>query len=251
MTLYNPATGQDVAISQEFSISVGTLAMRVTSPAAQAGFLYRVYAGRSSGAENLVAQAPSYPPNTIVFLATMAPGTPVVGTAALTRIFAYDLVQKNWTIVDLPFPISALKQIRTGGTQPLTICCGWSDAALRRLFAGDATWDGVSIEWSMEGGEIYQQGGSGKVFYRKVVVRGSSVNPISIEVAANIQGNAGAPLTAALKQLGPQQWDARLDIMMDGENANISISGAGQTTLDSVDWYVKPKPAGAPVSAQK
>jgi hypothetical protein len=222
----------------------------VTTPPAAPGVVYRVYTGYVSGNENRYAQAASYTA-TFVSLGPMTAGVPSVGAGGLTRIFAYDLVQKNWTIIDLPFPISALKQIRTGGTQPLTVCGGWSDSTLRRLFAGDTTWDGAGVLWSLEGGEIFQQGGSGKIYYRKVVIRGSAVTELTIDVAANIQGKNGTVKAAPQVQLGPQQWDARLDICMDGENANIAISGQGQTTIDSVDWYVKPKTPGAPVSAQK
>lgn len=242
----------ETEISQEFTVTTSILlqGIGVTTPAAQTGVQYRVYFSQVSGAEDNYLQAASFN-GTALNIAAGLPGIPSLGTGALTRIFAYDLVQKNWTIIDLPFPISALKQIRTLGTQTLTICGDWSDSALRRLFAGDTTWDGTPISWTMTGGEIFQQGGSGKIFFRRVVVRGSSVTYISVGIAANIQGKPGATKTAPQSQLGPQQWDARVDIMLDGENANITVSGQGQTTLDSVDWYVKAKPAGAPVSAQR
>jgi len=239
----------ETAITNEAQVTSGTAAVNVTTPAAQTGVRYRVYAGKASSTENMYAEAASF--SGVITIASMNPGTPSVGAGALTRVFGYDMVQRTWTVIDLPFPISALKQIRTGGTQPLTICGDWSDAALRRLFAGDTTWDGVPIAWQAEPAEVYQEGGSGKVFYRKVVVRGSSLATVAVKVAANVQGRTGTATVAAQTQLGPQQWDARVDIMKDGENANVNVSGAGQTTLDSVDWYVKPKPAGAPVSAQR
>jgi len=239
------------AITNEYQVGSGANSIKVGTPAAQTGVKYRAYAGTVSQGENAYIEAASFNPATAIPISSMTGGTPSVGSGALTRLFCYDLVQKSWAIVDIPFPISALKQIRTGGTQPLTICGDWSDAAIRRLFAGDTTWDGTGIGWSLTAGEIYQQGGSGKVFYRKLIVRGSSLVPIDVVVSANIQGKAGTPVSAAYKQLGPLQWDARVDIMQDGENANASVSGVGPTTIDSMDWYVKPKPAGAPVSAQK
>lgn len=243
---------EETAISDEIEIdSTDGLGIKASTPAAATGVRYRVYVGFASSQENVYAEADHFDIGTTLLLAAMNDGTPSLGAGALTRIFGFDLVQKTWTIIDLPFPISALKQIRTGGTQPLTVCGDWRDAALRRLFAGDPDWDGAPIQFAMEGGELYQQGGSGKIFFRKVIVRGSSATYIKLGVTANVQGKPGAVKTAWQNQLGPDEFAATMDLVVDGMNANIAISGQGKCSIDSVDWYVKPKPPGAPVSAQK
>lgn len=243
----------EISISNEIEVQSGTAGIIVSAPAINfaSGERYNVYVGTTPGGESLYQQANFLNNTTIAIPGTLMPGTPSIGAGALTRIFGYDLVQKTWTVIDLPFPISAIKQIRTGGTQPLTIVAGWSDAALRRMFAGDTTWDGEAIDWILETAELYQEGGSGKVFYRKVVCRGSSLAATDISIAINISGKPGTRKTAQVNQLGPAQWDERIDIMADGENANAEISGTGPVTIDSLDWFVKAKPAGAPVSAQK
>lgn len=251
LVLLSSGEYEETAITNEFQVQSGDLSIAVQTPVTQAGIQYRVYAGTSSGEEVVYDQADSFVLSTNLPLADMTAGPPSLGAGALTRIFAYDLVQKCWAVVDLPFPISALKQIRTGGIQPLTITGAWSDSAIRRMFAGDTTWDGALIEWSFTPAEIFQQGGSGKVFYRKVVIRGQANQSLDINVSINIQGRTGAVITSQQSQLGPLQWDARVDIIKEGENANVTVSGTGQTTIESIDWYVVPKSPGAPVSAQK
>jgi hypothetical protein len=54
-------------------------------------------------------------------------GTPDIGIGGLTRLFCYDLVQKAWTIIDLPFSISVLRQVRPPGSEPITITGGRRD----------------------------------------------------------------------------------------------------------------------------
>jgi hypothetical protein len=182
----------------------------------------------------------------------MTPGAPSIGNGALTRLICYDLVQRAWAIIDLPFPISVLKQVRAPGTIPLTIAGGFSDGQVRRLFAGDITWDtGAQVQWSLRGAEIFQEGGTGKIFYRRLLIRGQESQNASIQVTIALAGVVGAPVTAQQNNLGTNQWLFSVDILKDALNANATVSGAGPITIDSMDWQVKPKQVGAPVSIQK
>ena len=111
------------------------------------------------------------------------------GVGGLTRIFCYDLVLKQWAVVDLPFAISCVKQIRSPGTIPITVAGGASDATLRRFFAGDLLWDdGSQVQWSFRAAELFQEGGSAKMFYRRLVLRGTNALNSSLVVNVSLQG---------------------------------------------------------------
>jgi hypothetical protein len=251
--------GVPVAVTPEIQVNYTTTPVfTVNTPPAIAGVTYRVFAGLAAGGENLFVEQPTFTNQTIPFSA-MSPGFLAFGNGGLTRIFAYDLVMKQWAIVDLPFQISCLKQIRTPGAIPLTVAGGASDAHVRRLFAGDQTWDNnAQVLWSFRGGEIFQQGASAKMFYRRLVLRGANNLQSNITVTVNLQGtdnvmSRGAGKTKLGGPTNAPQWEMRVDIMRDAENANAQISGAGpvQIQIDSMDWHVKAKPSGAPVTIQK
>lgn len=244
----------ETSISPEVEVFYdSTPAFQVTTPAAVTGVRYRVFAGYTPGGENVYLEQATFTAQSIN-LSDMIPGFSSFGNGGMSRIFCYDLVMKQWAIVDLPFSISALKQVRSPGTIPITVAGGANDGSLRRLFAGDQTWDnGDQVAWSFRSGELFQQGGSAKVFYRRLVIRGSMSLSSAISVSINLQGAQQKPTTGMGRQLGGNQWEMRIDIMKDAENANATISGVGPTQIriESMDWYVKAKASGAPVSIQK
>lgn len=230
-------------------------AVTVVTPAAVTGVKYRIFAGYAAGAENQYLEATSFNGTYVISSANgWLPGFSAYGMGGLSRLFCYDLVQKAWAILDLPFPISAIKQIRSPGTVPITVAAGAEDASVRRFFSGDATWDtGDEIDWSFTGAEIFQEGGSASLFYRRVVIRGKGDLGASVSVTLNLAGAAQTPTTAVPFKLGGTQWQLRVDIMKQAENANATVSGSGpaRINLESMDWHVKAKASGAPVSIQK
>ena len=63
----------------------------------------------------------------------------------LTRLLCFDLVLKAWSIVDLPFPISAMSQARSTVAAVVTLLGSANDGTLQRWQASDTTWaTGVS-----------------------------------------------------------------------------------------------------------
>src|SRR5262249_41694696 len=72
-------------------------------------------------------------------------GSVTAGTGGLTRVFCYDRVLKSWTIIDLPYAISVLKQVRAVGTIPITVTGGFNDGTVRRLQSNDPTFDGTAV----------------------------------------------------------------------------------------------------------
>jgi hypothetical protein len=251
LTLDANGNFQETAITAEVQVFASTASILVTTPAAKPNVVYRAYIGFAPGGENAYTSAPSFTAAVLPYSA-MTQAVPSIGNGALKRLICYDLVQRAWAVLDLPFPVSAVKQIRAPGTIPLTIAAGFSDTVYRRMFAGDTTWDsGGPVIWSLRGAEVFEEGGSGKVFYRRLSTRGQKSGTASIQVTIALAGNTGTPTTAQQNNLGGNQWIFRVDILKDAMNANATVSGTGPVTIDSMDWQVKPKPAGAAISIQK
>jgi len=217
---------------------------------------WNVYVGTTGpGSENQYVSV-SAPANSVVITSgsSYTPGVPVVGLGGqLSRLFCYDLILKSWTVVDLPFPVSVLKQFRTPGSQPITVMAGFSDGALRRWQAGDPTWDqgainfgspSTTVAWSFQDAEVYVEGGTVNLFHNQVVIRGDG-GPTAIGVTAEINGNIQTMVQAALIALGSQQYEARARILQTAENLNLTISGSGPATVEAIDYQVVEKPVGA------
>lgn len=214
--------------------------------------VYRLYAGIGSRKQQAyleVAGSRSVPVTiTLGTLAGMTPGVPSIGAGALTRLLCYDLVLKAWAIIDLPFGIGTLKQFRAAGSIPITVVGGWSDGTLRQIQAGDATWDGTTISWSFRTTEVFGEGGSQRVHYRRVGIRGNgnSTDVSSIQVTPQYEGTSDIPIAPEIYLQGTNEFEARADLLVDAKNANVTISGTGSVEIDSVDWEVTPKPTGTP-----
>lgn len=172
-------------------------------------------------------------------------GAPVGLSGTLTRIFCYDLTLKSWTIVDLPFSISVLRQFRIMGQVPVVISGGFWDGTVRRLFSHAPDWDGVSICWSLQTTEVYNQGGDQRIFFRRLRIRGSGNGPIS--VTPNRDGFDDETLPAVFWALGGDQFMAEGAIMAEAVNCHATVSGQGQVVIDSLDFHAVPKPVGAGV----
>lgn len=247
-----------VAVSPEFLIQYnGTPGFTVTTPNVP-GNTYRVFAGAVPGGQNVYIEQATFNAQ-FVAISSMTLGFMTFGVGGLTRIFCYDLVLKQWAVVDLPFAISCVKQIRSPGTIPITVAGGASDATLRRFFAGDLLWDdGSQVQWSFRAAELFQEGGSAKMFYRRLVLRGTNALNSSLVVNVSLQGNdqvmsRGSGRTVLGGPANAPQWEMRVDIMRDAENANARISGSGpvQIQIESMDWHIYPKPSGTPVTIQR
>jgi hypothetical protein len=193
-----------------------------------------------------------------------ATGPPTAVTGLLTRIFCYDLVLKAWSVVDLPFPIYSLKQIRAAGTQPITLMGGARDGALRRWQAGETTWDAgatnegaasTSVNYSFRSPEVFNANPTDRVYFRRLLIRGvvnngTSGTSASLSVKVTVDGSDQPTIVAKEIDLGSGQFESAVDIGVSGLNANATISGSGLVEIDSVDWHAVPKPAGALQSIQ-
>jgi hypothetical protein len=226
----------------------------VTFPNAGAFVTWRVYIGSSPGGESYyVSVLGSVTQVSITNATPTTAGAPASAGGALSRVFCYDLVLKAWAIVDLPFLISTMKQIRAVGTIPITVMAGYSDGATRRWQAGDQDWDSGAVnagavDGKVRGGfrtaEVYAEGGSQRTFFRRLVIRGVSSNPF-VSVIPTYNGSDDLTITAGIRPLGANQFEARVDLMRTIENFHATLSIVGPTEISSVDHEVVEKPVGA------
>lgn len=241
--------------SQEFGpITIdATHGFTLTLPTLGGGDLgYSFYYGTSSGQENMVINLATG--GTTTLNTPGVSGAPASGGGILKRILCYDLVLKAWTIIDLPFPISVLRQIRATGTIPITIAGGFSDTALRRLQAGDPTWDSgatvagaatTDVMWSLQSSNVYGEGGSQRVYYRRLVLRGSG-STSQLYLTPTYDGVDDTPILMAVQQfVGGTQFDARADILRTVEDFYATVQGTGVVELNALDHQIEPKPVGA------
>lgn len=182
-------------------------------------------------------------------------GKPVVGLGGyLTRLFCYDLVLKSWTVADVPYPVSVVKQFRTPGSLPITLLAGFNDGALRRWQAGDSAWDSgainagfptTAVQWSFRDAEVFAEAGTVNLFYDQVIIRGDG-GPSSISTSIQRNGKQQSnPTQASILALGNNQYEARIRILRTAANLNLTVSGSGPATVESIDYQVVEKPAGA------
>jgi hypothetical protein len=217
---------------------------------------WRIYFGTTSKGENEYVAASGGTITVIITNSTtFTPGVPQLSLGgALTRLFCYDLILKAWTIVDLPFQIATLKQFRTPGSAPITVMGGFFDSGIRRWQAGDPQWDagatlegnGTGVQWSFRDAEVFTEGGTVNLFHNQVIMRGDG-GPSAIQVTPQLNGNLQSIINAALIALGSNQYEARVRILQTAENLNLSVSGIGPATVESISYEVVPKPAGAAI----
>ena len=122
---------------------------------------------------------------------------PLPGTGGNSRILCYDLVLKQWTVIDLPGPnltgvgpINLMYTMRFPGSQPVTYITDWAPIAypfetqysagnVYRWQAGDYQWDGnpaTAINWLVKPPPMFSDNPSTPLYVRRANVRASTSN---------------------------------------------------------------------------
>jgi len=166
-------------------------------------------------------------------------------SGALTRIFCYDLIIKAWMIIDLPSQISSMNRIETGEGNPLTLI-GTPDGTLQRIQAGDTKWAEVTaIQWSFQTQDVFGEGGSQKIFYREMVLRGhgTASQAQNMVITPTLDGVTQYPLVGDVVSQGngSNLFEVRVKLWLNGQMCHLNIAGSGQCVIDSVDWIIDPK----------
>lgn len=251
----------EVALSAEFGpITIdATHGFKVTGPPNPGGICgWEIFFGTSPGGESSVLTVDRIDTGFTVFSPdlVLTGGVPTYMRGLLTRLLCYDLVLKAWTVVDLPFPILTLKQMRAPGGQPMTIMTGVSDGGVRRWQYDDVTWDAGAVNagaannnvgWSVRTAEVFAKEASQRVYFRKLIVRGVSPGQL-ISAAITLQGVDGSTKTMTMYATGSDEFEAVFDIHATAIDAHATISGQGPMELESFDWFVNPRAVGTPIA---
>lgn len=172
---------------------------------------------------------------------------------ALTRIICYDLVTKEWGLVDLPFPIGSAVQVRAEGTIPISMLGGFSDGVLQRWQAGDIQWytgagspNQSVVNWSFRTQEAASQVADQRLYFRRIAIRGQNTNSTTgIKVVPAVNGIPGTPYTSA--PLASGDFEVFAPIALTGVRAYCDISGSGDVQIQGHSYHTEEKPVGVPV----
>lgn len=248
----------EVALTTEtkFDFSVTTTnRISFTPPATvdPTALSYRVYIGTSVGTySNFATVLPTAGATLFANLGAFpTAGSINSGVGGLTRVFCYDLVLKAWAIIDLPFAISVLKQVRAPGTIPITICGGFNDGSVRRLQSGDTTFDGTPISWSMRSAEVFGKITNSRIYYRRLTVRGTTTQTaLAITATVNLDGADGVSSPMIVYQLGnvsgTYDFLAQIDIGFTNYTSHVTLSGNGDIEITALDWEATTLREGVP-----
>jgi hypothetical protein len=257
---YQVSVEATVVIAANQCIAVTLPALEPTDAGGSANTYWSIFIGPSSNGENMGAvvseadvAAGRWSGGTprVVNVGGQAGAEPLQASlGSLNRLLCFDLVTKGWTIIDLPFAISSIHQVRYAGAYPLTLAGGAYDGTLRRLFSGDTTWDGQAITWSFRTAEVFSQSSLTRVQFVRVVLRGVGSGSASITCKATVSGNDGQTITTLsyADAMGNGQFELRFPIALTGLNAHATFSGTGQVEIQEVEWEVQPRAVGVPVA---
>ena len=227
-------------------------------------YRYVLYFGTTPGGEN---QYINFSPAAMITNAintpipsSGVPGQYLTSFGILNRILSYDLVLKAWTVIDLPFGISALRQFRTPGSIPVTVMGGYSDGAIRRWQAGDVNWDDGSINAgasthvvaaSMRSANVFGKSATDRVFFRRISIRGTG-NPLGLQATFTANGILGSQKTTknfTVQPMGGNEFVAYATVGTTALDVYVKLSWTGQLEVHEIDWSYVPKPVGAKVLA--
>lgn len=248
----------DVSLEQSQTIGTNNTVLTVQTAGGVLDPLalkYRVYYGNLSGAyTNYVELTPAQMAAGTTFTGTGSfpiSGTLNTGIGGLQRVFCYDMVLKAWTIIDLPFAISVLTQVKAPGTVPITVTGSFNDGSVRRLQSGDTTFDGTPVAWLVRSAEVFGRSANERIYCRRLSVRGTTTQTtLTLTASASIDGSNVAALPMRLfmqgNSNGQSDYLAQIDLGYNSMNTHVTLSGSGPATIDSLDWEVVPMPAGVP-----
>jgi hypothetical protein len=210
---------------------------------------------------------------------------PLPNVLGNSRLLCYDLVMKQWTIIDLPAPvvnqlgpILIVETVKIPGKKPITYFSDFaalndnfvnlvkppSQGTIRKWLDGDQTWDGVSIPWFVKPPHLFANNPTTPLYVRRNVLRAKAL-PTSISCAFDVDSSPNkapsvtkpfVPLVATSVYGGCRYGfanydDAQPDLVMPfdvgvrGFSFASQFSGTGPVELLAIDWHYKDKPEGS------
>jgi hypothetical protein len=197
-----------------------------------------------------------------------------------TRIFAFDLTQKAWMVIDYVnanpnYQITCMAQMRPPAAYVATLPpsavpegaatviadIGPGNAtAIRRWQEGDTTWDATSpptpVTWSFRPPEVGEPGS--RAYFRRANLRLTAPSPGQITGFFNIgdesqpnnvqqEGGAGPSsgtspsLSTTANYYGNEDLGVALDVHQTGPSLNGTYSGSGPANIEGVDYHINAK----------
>lgn len=165
---------------------------------------------------------------------------PLVGSGgSCVRGFAYDIGENAWTVIDLPFQIAAAAYIPELSSPPLI--GGANDGTIRRMFSGDATWDGAQVVASLRTPEFGNP--VTPLFIRRAVLRAQALysggKPSVSLVVLNYMDRDGSVQQES--EPVPPQVAGNIDIARKLLSANMDLQFQGPVVLEGVEWHWSPE----------
>jgi hypothetical protein len=209
------------------------------------------YAYLSKGTQTAI------PPKYVLAIPVMIDG---YSSPGLTRILGYDLVLKAWTILDLPWPIQVLKQVRAISSPPVTLTGGHNDGTVRRIQAHDPDWDGQPIDAFVRSPEVFGKYANQSLYLRRLTIRGFftgnvpvGVNQNLITMTLNVDG-VELPQPPGRFYVRPSgKFELTLDLGFLGRTIHLDLTAAASqlnlpVEIHEFDWEVSPRVPGIPIS---
>lgn len=177
----------------------------------------------------------------------------------LTEILCFDLVLKSWSVVNLPFPVSAAAQAGAQGSfAPLTqvtLLGSYNDGTLQRWQYGDVQWataaSGVNtpapVAWSLRSTTVSSKDPDERLYCRRMILIGSMGNspaPSSIVMKPRVRGTVLNTQTVPIPLTASGEFSIQCAVGVTDDRFDCIISGTGNVVIDNVGTHVEPKPIG-------
>jgi hypothetical protein len=156
-----------------------------------------------------------------------------------------------------------LKQVRAISSPPVTLTGGFNDSTVRRIQAGDPTWDGQPVAWSVRTPEVYGKTANQPVFYRRLSIRGEYMHPTtqmppypplnySINLTVNYDGTDRQQVPGQFFGFAAGMFELRLELGEIHRTAHIDLSGIADVInlpveIHEFSWEVQPRNQGPPI----
>lgn len=171
-----------------------------------------------------------------------------VGSAALNRVFVYDLIRRAWTICTFPKSFSTFALYTTPTTQPVVHAGTFSGGTLEVMFNGVETDNGLPIDWSVETKAFFMGSPMRRAYWRRMILdliyRPNQNVTVSTALASDPTALSQTRQFSAVSGAATGSIERRLtySIMRTTPNVAATISGSGPVTIRGIEFHGVPKP---------
>jgi hypothetical protein len=210
---------------------------------------------------------------------TYAVALPMPGIGGLSRVLKYDLVLKQWSVVDFlppststPGPIRVIETMKLGSRKPVTYISDWQAlydqfpaqacaGYIRKWMDGDPDWDGTPISWMVRPPPVFSENPTTPFYVRRANVRARTMAAkinglfdLSNTQARSSAGSGAYSYLAATSLYGSGIYGSStygypipdlvipLDVGAKVWSVDVQLTGSGPVEIMAIDWQIEPKP---------